>query len=73
MTGSQPVSAEWIAAHLGVSIHTVRRHFRSGSLPGRKVGKSWTTTQSALDRWIEGGNAAALETPEASLDPLETK
>lgn len=73
MADSQPVTAEWIAEHLGVSIHTIRRHFRTGSLPGRKVGKSWTTTRSALDAWLVGGNARALEDGESRLEPLETK
>lgn len=71
----QPITAEWIAEHLGVSIHTIRRHFRTGSLPGRKVGKSWTTTREALDRWLTSGNAPErdLESPESRLAPLETK
>jgi excisionase family DNA binding protein len=73
VTDNTPVDADWIAEHLGVSIHTVRRHFRTGSLPGRKVGKSWTTTRAALDRWLEGGSGRVLETPEAGFAPLETK
>jgi excisionase family DNA binding protein len=53
------VTAEEIAADLGVNIHTVRRWFREGQLPGRKVGRhGWTTPADAYARWIEAQPAA---------------
>lgn len=73
MTDPSVLTAEQIAEHLSVSIHTVRRHFRTGSLPGRKVGKSWTTTRAALDAWLVGGNARELDNGESRLPALETK
>jgi len=46
------------AALLTVSADTVYDLFKSGELPGRKVGRKWITTRSALMRWIEGSFAA---------------
>jgi hypothetical protein len=75
VSDNTPVSAEWIAEHLGVSIHTIRRAFRTGSLPGRKVGKSWTTTRAALDLWLVSGNDGdaplALETSPVEVESKE--
>ncbi len=68
------LTAETIAAELGVHPQTVQRYFREGGLPGRKIGKSWTTTREALTAWLTGSKSApppAVETP--SLPPLETK
>lgn len=65
------LTAEQIAAELGVHPQTIQRAFRTGGLPGRKVGKSWRTTRAALDTWIAGGNTA-LEHRNFDLD-LETK
>ena len=62
------------AALLTVSADTVYDLFAKGELPGRKVGRKWLTTKSAVLRWIEsssgddtllraieGGNADALK------------
>jgi excisionase family DNA binding protein len=62
------------AALLTISVDTVYRLFNKGELPGRKVGRKWLTTKSAVLRWIEasaandtlgraieGGNADALK------------
>jgi excisionase family DNA binding protein len=46
------------AALLTVSPDTVYDLFKSGELPGRKVGRKWITTRGALMRWIEGSFAA---------------
>ena len=46
------------AALLTVSADTVYDLFKSGELPGRKVGRKWITTRAALMRWIEGSFAA---------------
>lgn len=42
------------AALLTVSTDTVYDLLNQGELPGRKVGRKWITTRSALLRWIEG-------------------
>jgi excisionase family DNA binding protein len=52
------LSAEQIAAELGVHVQTAQRYFREQGLPGRKVGRSWTTTRAALDQWLTGAPAA---------------
>jgi excisionase family DNA binding protein len=39
---------------LTVSTDTVYDLLKRGDLPGRKVGRKWLTTRSALLRWIEG-------------------
>ena len=73
MTDEPPryLTAEDVAAELGVHIQTAQAYFRTGGLPGRKIGKHWTTTRDALDRWVEAGN-----TPDdhgGELPPLERK
>ena len=42
------------AVMLTVSPDTVYDLLKAGDLPGRKVGRKWLTTRSALLRWIEG-------------------
>jgi excisionase family DNA binding protein len=67
------LDVEAAAALLTVSSDTVYQLFRKGELPGRKVGRKWITTKSAVLRWIEntsegdtlarsieGGNTNAL-------------
>ena len=41
------------AALLTVSRDTIYHLFQSGQLPGRKVGRKWVTTKTAVIRWIE--------------------
>jgi excisionase family DNA binding protein len=53
-----PRSAEVLDVHgaaalLMVSLDTVYDLFGRGELPGRKVGRKWITTRSAVLRWIE--------------------
>lgn len=69
--GPHYLTAEMIAAELGVHIQTVQRYFREGGLPGRKLGKQWTTTRTALDTWVAAGNQP--DDGPAALPPLETK
>jgi excisionase family DNA binding protein len=44
------------AALLMVSADTVYDLFAKGELPGRKVGRKWITTKSAVLRWIEASS-----------------
>jgi excisionase family DNA binding protein len=37
---------------LTVSIDTVYDLFKKGELPGRKVGRKWITTKTAILRWL---------------------
>lgn len=63
--GKEPVPAKipeildvgLAAAFLTVSRDTVYRLFQSGQLPGRKVGRKWVTTKSAVIRWLEHSSA----------------
>jgi excisionase family DNA binding protein len=41
------------ARFLTVSADTVYSLFQKGELPGRKVGRKWITTKSAVLRWVE--------------------
>lgn len=41
---------------LTVSTDTVYDLFKSGELPGRKVGRKWLTTRAAVLRWIESSS-----------------
>ncbi|MGH7096319.1 MAG: helix-turn-helix domain-containing protein [Stellaceae bacterium] len=57
-TAPPPRSAEVLDVHnaaalLMVSADTVYDLFGRGELPGRKVGRKWITTRSAVLRWIE--------------------
>lgn len=68
------LTSEAIAAELGVHVQTVQRYFREDGLPGRKIGKSWTTTRAALDAWLTGTAAAVGDTHiHHNAVPLETK
>jgi len=42
-----------VAERLDVSEKVVYQLFRSGELPGRKVGRKWRTTVRALSDWLE--------------------
>jgi excisionase family DNA binding protein len=55
-----------IAALLTVSADTVYDLLKSGELPGRKVGRKWLTTRSAVMRWIE--QSLEAETAQRALD-----
>jgi len=45
------------ARFLTVSQDTVYALFKTGELPGRKVGRKWITTRAAVIRWIENSSA----------------
>jgi excisionase family DNA binding protein len=49
-----------------VARDTVYDLFKSGELPGCKVGRKWITTRAALLRWVEGSLA-----PDATADSVE--
>ena len=58
MDGSKTDKAVWgveeVAAFLDVAPATVREQARKGGLPGRKVGKEWRFSRSAVIAWLEG-------------------
>ena len=55
-----------MAALLGVSVDTVYDLLKSGELPGRKVGRTWRTTRSAVLRWME--ESVQAETAQRAFD-----
>lgn len=48
------LTVEETASLLKVSPSTVRNLARRGLLPGRKVGKEWRFTRSAVLAWVSG-------------------
>jgi excisionase family DNA binding protein len=40
---------------LQISEKTVIRHFKSGKLPGVKIGSKWRSTRTALDKLVSQG------------------
>ena len=68
---SEYLTAEMIAAELGVHLQTVQRYFREQGLPGRKVGRSWTTTRAALDAWLTNPETPSPVGPEPTGGGLE--
>lgn len=60
-------TADQIATHLGVNINTVRTWFRTGQIPGRKIGHNgWTTPTTTYEEWLNthprpAGNYTAAE------------
>jgi excisionase family DNA binding protein len=50
---SEVLDVETTAQFLTVSTDTVYDLFKSGELPGRKVGRKWITTRAAVLRWIQ--------------------
>ncbi|MBV9761918.1 MAG: helix-turn-helix domain-containing protein [Acidobacteriaceae bacterium] len=55
-----------IAALLGISVDMVYDLLKSGELPGRKVGRTWRTTRSAVLRWID--ESVQAETAQRAFD-----
>lgn len=71
------LTSSQIALELGVHEQTAQRYFRSGGLPGRKIGHSWMTTRAALDAWLTATTgdptdpAGQLETQQVTLEHKE--
>jgi excisionase family DNA binding protein len=53
---SEVLDVQMTAELLTVSVDTVYDLFKKGELPGRKVGRKWITTRSAVLRWIENSS-----------------
>ena len=50
---SEILDVHMAAELLTVSPDMVYELFKSGELPGRKVGRKWITTKTAVLRWVE--------------------
>lgn len=56
---SEPwLSADVIAAYLGVTKETVYTWIAERSMPAHKVGRLWKFQTSDVDAWVRGGGAA---------------
>lgn len=51
------VSSKEIAAHLGVTIDTIRNWIKKETIPCHKVGKLWKFKISEVDAWVVSGQA----------------
>src|SRR5207302_5020739 len=51
------------AQFLTVSADTVYDLFHRGDLPGRKVGRKWLTTKTAVLRWLEASTKRSTAAP----------
>lgn len=56
---SEPwLSAEEIAAHLGVTKDTVYIWINEKTMPAHRVGRLWKFQASEIDDWVRSGGAA---------------
>lgn len=55
------MSAEEIAAHLGVSKDTVYAWISAQRMPAHKVGRLWKFQASEVDEWVRQGGASTQE------------
>lgn len=53
------VSAEDIAAHLGVTKDTVYTWIVDKAMPAHKIGRLWKFQASEIDDWVRAGAAAS--------------
>ncbi|MFL0564618.1 helix-turn-helix domain-containing protein [Microbacterium sp. 179-I 1D1 NHS] len=51
------LSAEQIAAHLGVTKDTVYLWIAEKSMPAHRVGRLWKFQASEVDAWVRSGRA----------------
>jgi excisionase family DNA binding protein len=50
------MTAREAAEYLRLSVDTLKRWARAGTVPGRRIGRQWRFSRSALDDWLaEGG------------------
>jgi excisionase family DNA binding protein len=55
------LSADYIAAHLGVTKDTVYTWIAEKGMPAHKIGRLWKFQASEVDDWVRGGGAATGE------------
>ena len=53
------LSADDIAAHLGVTKDTVYAWIAEKGMPAHKVGRLWKFQASEVDEWVRSGSAAS--------------
>lgn len=55
------LSADDIAAHLGVTKDTVYTWIGEKNMPAHKVGRLWKFKASEVDQWVRSGGATTAE------------
>ncbi len=61
------MSADDIAAHLGITKDTVYTWIADRGMPAHKIGRIWKFQASEVDDWVRrGGSDSAQEHPETS-------
>ena len=66
------LSADKIAAHLGVNPDTIYKWITRKKMPAHKLGRLWKFLATEVDQWIKAGHAAEDVAPApttASLKP----
>ncbi|TFC56893.1 DNA-binding protein [Cryobacterium sp. TMT2-15-1] len=53
------LSADDIAAHLGVTKDTVYTWIAEKNMPAHKISRLWKFQASEVDKWVRSGGAAA--------------
>jgi PTS system nitrogen regulatory IIA component len=48
------LTAEQVARILGISVEHVRRWAADGTIPARKLGKSWRFSKSRIEAYVQG-------------------
>jgi excisionase family DNA binding protein len=63
------MSADNIAAHLGVTTDTVYSWIADKAMPAHKVGRLWKFQTSEVDEWVRAGGAAARPDKKPASNP----
>lgn len=63
------LSADDIAAHLGVTKDTVYTWIAEKAMPAHKVGRLWKFQASEIDDWVRAGAAASDQPPPVEATP----
>jgi excisionase family DNA binding protein len=61
------VTAEQVAAHLGVVKDTIYRWRERRGLPAHQIGRLWKFKLSEVDHWVRAGGADESIDPDPSL------
>lgn len=59
------VTADDIAAHLGVAKDSIYRWIEQKSLPGHRIGRHWKFKIAEVDGWVRAGGASPASTSQA--------
>lgn len=49
-----------VSSLLRVSVYTVRRWIKEGSLPAYKIGRGWRISETEMAHWLEQNQSSAM-------------